>query len=52
MVEAYAFENMLNLFYRGIGVGCVTKNFQEMYELLILNHESHQAWVTKQAQCI
>ena len=52
MVEAYAFGNMLNPFYCGIGVECISKNFQEMYELLILNHKSHQTWLTKQAQGI
>ena len=36
MVEAYAFVNMLNPFYRGIGVECISKSFQEMYETLIL----------------
>ena len=39
-------------FYRGIGVERISKNFQEIYKLLVLNHESHQTWLTKQAQGI
>ena len=49
MVAAYAFGNMLNPFYRGVGVECISQNFQEMY-LLITNHENHQMWLAKQAQ--
>ena len=51
-MEANAFGNMLNPFYRGIDVECISKSFQVIYELLILNHESHKKCLTKQAQGI
>ena len=41
---------MLNPYYHGAGLEVLSDNFDDMYKVLVLNHEVYQSWCNAQSE--